>query len=43
MRTEGNASGLSVIPLTGGDGVLSDHRTANFEEEKTSENMVNGP
>ena len=22
---------------------MSDHRTANFEEEKTSENMVNGP
>lgn len=43
LRTEENYSGLSIIPLTGGDGVLSDHKTANFEEEKTSDHMVNGP
>jgi hypothetical protein len=42
-------SGFSTIPITGEnsiihnipDGVISDHRTANFEEEKNFENAAN--
>lgn len=40
VRGEQVPSGLSVIPLMGADGVLSDHGTAKFEDEKTSENAI---